>query len=88
MLKFTKLPIVSERDKNFLAIVLLIYGIRYLTILLRLDLLQALNGSLTNLTFLTFCCITNFVSSIKGDFLVPTPIGLSFPIHVVLLFMF
>jgi len=44
-------------------IVLLIYGIRYLTILLQLDLPQDLNGALTNLTFLTFYFINNLVSS-------------------------
>jgi len=56
LFKLAKLPIVSERDKNFLLIVLVIYGISYLTILLWLDLLLVLNGSLKNLTFLNFYC--------------------------------
>jgi len=36
----------------------------YLTISSWLVLSKALNGSLTNLTFLTFYCFNNFVSSI------------------------
>jgi len=60
-----KLPILSERDKNFFSNrVINIWNSLYLTILLRLDLSQGLNVSLTNLTFLTFYCINNFASTI------------------------
>jgi len=51
-----------------LVIVLLIYGIRYLTILLWLDLSQDLKGAFMNLTFLTIYCINNFVSSVQVGF--------------------
>jgi len=40
----------------------------YLTILLRLDLSQALNGLLTNLTFLTFYCIIILYHRFKEAF--------------------
>ena len=54
LFKLAKLPVVSERDKKFLIIVLLIYGIRYLTILLRLVLSLASKETLMDLIFRSF----------------------------------
>ena len=61
LFKLAKLPVVSERDENFSIIVLLIYGTRYLIILLRLFLSRASNGTLMNLIFPIFFCSNHFV---------------------------